>query len=118
MTAKGGKIVMELPVVSEHQRSGAKLDRTQITNMITFAVAPPATQLKAIEEGIPWLNWQQDKLLTNYGLSIEEQPVLSKARILLPLGIRFSKDRVEQPGFRGRGDLRGKALAVPNLKGP
>lgn len=106
---------LEFLVVIENQRYGAKLDELQTAAMIKFAVAPPAERAKAIEDGKSWLSWSNDKYLTRYGLNINPQRIETKARVLPPPGITFGGNKVEQPGERGRWDLRGKAFLLPNV---
>lgn len=102
---------MELLVIVENQRYGAKLDETQTSNMIKFAVSPPSVRNKAIEEGKSWLQWEQDAFLRNYGLKINPTQLTTQARILPSPGIQFGqKTKVEQPGTKGRWDLRGKTF--------
>jgi len=83
----------------------------QTANMIKFAVSPPAIRLKAINEGKSWLNWENDQYLKNYGLQIGSQPIQTDARVLPPPGIKFG-NKVEQPGTKGRWDLKGKTFLL------
>lgn len=115
MTKKGVKYPMELLVVQPAQRYNTKLNEIQTANMIKFAVSPPAIRLAAINEGKNWLNWQQDQFLVNYGLRINGEAIKTNARILPPPGVKFG-DKVEQPGTRGRWDLRGKRFLAGNPK--
>lgn len=106
---------MELLVIDENQRYGAKLDETQTANMIKFAVSPPHVRNKAIEEGKSWLQWDRDEFLRNYGLKINPTQLITQARILPSPGIQFGpKTKVEQPGTKGRWDLRGKTFLTGN----
>lgn len=105
---------MELLVIEENQRYGAKLDESQTANMIKFAVSPPNIRNKAIEEGKAWLQWERDDFLRNYGLSINPSQLTTQARILPSPGIEFGKKKIEQPGTKGRWDLRGKAFHTGN----
>ncbi|KAK5065213.1 hypothetical protein LTR84_001050 [Exophiala bonariae] len=115
MTKKGVKYPMELLVVQPAQRYNTKLNEIQTANMIKFAVSPPAKRLEAINEGKSWLNWQQDQFLVNYGLKINGEPIKTNARILPAPGIKFG-NRVEQPGTRGRWDLKQKTFLAGNPK--
>lgn len=106
---------MEILVLVENQRYGAKLDENQTANMIKFAVSPPSVRNKAIEEGKAWLQWETDQYIKDYGLSINNAQMTTQARILPPPGISFgAKTKVEQPGTKGRWDLRGKTFHTPN----
>lgn len=105
---------MELLVLVENQRYGAKLDEIQTANMIKFAVSPPHVRQQAINEGKTWLRWEQDQWLSNYGLQIDRNQVSTQARILPPPGIKFGGNKVEQPGTKGKWDLRGKRFLTGN----
>lgn len=110
---------MELLVIVENQRYGAKLDENQTANMIKFAVSPPATRNKAIEEGKSWLQWDRDEYIRDYGLKINNAQLTTQARILPPPGIAFGQgpgSKVEQPGTKGRWDLRGKQFFTKNTE--
>lgn len=104
---------MEILVVREHQRYATKLDENQTANMIKFAVSPPAKRLEAIQQGKSWLNWGNDNYMKNYGLRIDPNMLNTNARILPPPGVKF-KNKTEEPGTKGRWDLRGKAFITPN----
>ncbi|EXJ75664.1 uncharacterized protein A1O5_00171 [Cladophialophora psammophila CBS 110553] len=113
MTKKGVKYPLEFLNIVEGQRYGAKLSEIQTANMIRFAVSPPNVRLQAINEGKGWLNWDGDPFLTNYGLRISQTPIKSTARILPAPGIQFG-NKLDQPGTRGRWDLKGKTFFTRN----
>ena len=113
MTKKGVKFPMEFLHIQQNQRYGAKLDETQTANMIKFAVSPPSVRLKAINQGKDMLDWAGDKFLQNYGLKMAKDSVKSNARLLPSPGVRFG-NKTEQPGTKGRWDLRGKTFHTPN----
>jgi len=105
---------MEFLQVQPNQRYGTKCSETQTANMIKFAVSPPARRADAINQGKSWLNWGGDKFINNYGLKIDNNQMVTQARILPPPGIRFGKGKIEQPGTKGRWDLRGKQFFAGN----
>lgn len=108
---------MELLMIVENQRYGAKLDESQTANMIRFAVSPPAQRRQAIEDGKSWLQWDRDDFLRQYGLRINPTQLTTQARILPAPGIQFGpKTKVEQPGVKGRWDLRGKTFFTGNTQ--
>lgn len=114
MTKKGVKYPMELLQMRPNQRYGAKLDETQTAAMIKFAVAPPAKRKEAIEKGKALLDWQNDPCLKQYNMQIDRNHIITQARLLPPPGIEFGGKKVEQPGTRGRWDLRGKKFFAKN----
>ncbi|KAJ9611980.1 Protein argonaute [Cladophialophora chaetospira] len=113
MTKKGVMYPMEFLQIIEGQRYSSKLDEFQTANMIKFAVSRPRVRLDAINEGKKWLNWDGDTYLQNYGLKINNQQIKTQARILPAPGIKFG-NRTEQPGTRGRWDLKGKRFLTGN----
>ncbi|KAL6245196.1 Protein argonaute [Rhinocladiella similis] len=106
MTKKGVKYPMEFLQVLPGSRYTTKLDEVQTANMIKFAVSPPQARLQAINEGKSWLNWDGDSYLKNYGLRINPDPIKTTARILPAPGVKFA-NKTQQPGTKGRWDLRG-----------
>lgn len=115
MTKKGVKYPMELLHLLPNQRYGAKLDEVQTASMIKFAVAPPKVRRDAIEKGRALLDWQNDQYLKNYQMKIDTDTIKTTARILPPPGIEFGAGtKVEQPGTKGRWDLRGKKFFTKN----
>lgn len=103
----------ELCHLVENQRYAAKLDESQTANMIKFAVSPPSARLTSINNGKSWLEWDRDPLFQKYGLSINSQPMVTQARVLPNPTIKF-KNKSENPGTKGRWDLRGKAFLTNN----
>lgn len=59
------------------------------------------------------LDWKNDPYLVNYGLNIDPNMLMTKARILPPPEVMF-KNGSAKPGFSGRWDLRNKAFLKPN----
>lgn len=104
---------MEILVIVENQRYGTKLDESQTANMIKFAVSPPGVRANSINEGKQWLQWDNDNYMRNYGLGVSNQQMVTQARVLPAPGVKF-KNKVEQPGTRGRWDLRGKQFLSAN----
>lgn len=114
MTKKGVMYPMEFLHITNGQRYNAKLDELQTSNMIKFAVSPPNVRLNAINEGKSWLNWGGDSFLNNYGLRINQEQIKTNARILPAPGVKFGNNKIENPGTKGRWDLRGKTFLSPN----
>ena len=114
MTKKGVLYPMEFLHVVENQRYAKKLDEIQTANMIKFAVAPPKDRERAINEGKGWLNWAGDQIANSFGLKIDPNMTKTNARLLPAPGIKFG-NKVEQPGTKGRWDLRGKKFLIPNV---
>jgi eukaryotic translation initiation factor 2C len=113
MTKKGVLYPMEFLHLVENQRYAKKLDEIQTANMIKFAVAPPKDREKAINEGKGWLNWAGDPIASSFGLKIDPNMTKTNARLLPAPGVRFG-NKVEQPGTKGRWDLRGKKFLTTN----
>ncbi|ETI23115.1 hypothetical protein G647_04912 [Cladophialophora carrionii CBS 160.54] len=114
MSKKNVLYPMEFLQIMEGQRYASKLDEWQTSTMIKFAVSRPRARLDAINEGKGWLNWEGDNYLKGYGLRINPQQIRTQARVLPAPGIKFGQNRVEQPGTRGRWDLKGKLFLTGN----
>lgn len=115
MTKKGTCFPMEFIHIKEHQRYPFKLDEKQTANMIKFAVTPPDTRMQAIMTGKSWLDWDNDPVCKSFGLKVSSEMIKTNARILPSPGIEFGPGtKVEQPGTKGRWDLRGKKFHTPN----
>jgi eukaryotic translation initiation factor 2C len=114
MTKKGVKYPMELLFIEPNQRYAAKLDEVQTANMIKFAVAPPSARLAAIQKGREMLRWESDNYLKNYGLQVDPNTIKTAARLLPAPSIMFGGNKPENPGTRGRWDLRGKKFLKGN----
>ncbi|KAI9710577.1 MAG: hypothetical protein M1820_002713 [Bogoriella megaspora] len=114
-TKKGVVLPMELCKVEGNQRYVFKLDERQTSNMIKFAVTPPAERWRAVEFGLSMLKWNEDKVLKNYGMRIETTPATVKARLLPNAKVGFGSGPMD-PRTSGRWDLRGKKFAAPNNK--
>ena len=118
MTKKGTHFPMELIYIKEHQRYPFKLDEKQTANMIKFAVTPPDTRMKAIMTGKSWLDWEHDPVCMQFGLKMSNSQLKTNARVLPAPGIEFGGGKTEQPGTKGRWDLRGKKFYTPNSGDP
>ena len=105
---------LEFLYIVEHQRYLFKLDEVQTANMIKFAVAPPTARKDAIQKGKSWIDWNKDRVNQSFGLRVSENLVVTKARLLPAPGIRFGQNKTEQPGTKGRWDLRGKQFVSNN----
>jgi eukaryotic translation initiation factor 2C len=110
---------MELIHIKEHQRYPFKLDEKQTANMIKFAVSPPDVRMRAIMNSKGWLDWDDDRVCKSFGLKVSNEQIKTNARILPSPGIEFEPGtKVEQPGTKGRWDLRGPKFHTPNSGEP
>ena len=115
MKRGGGSVVipMELLRVKENQRYPFKCDERQTSNMIKFAVTPPAERWKAVEHGLRMLSWNTDANLQKYGLKITTNKTIVDARVLTAPKVQYGTG-VANPGTSGRWDLKGKKFLLPN----
>ena len=82
--------------------------------MIKFAVSRPAVRKDAINRGLAMLDWKNDPYLVNYGLSIDPNMLVTKARLLNPPEVAYAKNGIAKPGYSGRWDLRNKVFLKGN----
>ena len=113
-TKKGVVYPMELCFMTKGQRYPYKLSDVQTAGMIKFAVERPAGRKASIELGLKMLSWENDKVLHNYGVAINREPIKTNARVLDPPVILFGKGVKVEPKYSGKWDLRGKQFLVPN----
>ena len=109
-TKKGTFFPMEVCYMEDGQRFPYKLNETQTSAMIKFAVSRPQERKKAIDKGLDMINWKDDKYLKNYGMEITREMIESRARILDPPELVFRKSIIK-PMYAGRWDLKGKVFA-------
>lgn len=88
---RGSNVVQPMDVcrIIENQRYQYKLDEKQTSAMIKFAVTLPEQRWAAITHGLNMLNWENDKFLANYGLSIDRNITTVKGRILPAPDVNF-----------------------------
>lgn len=113
MTKKGVMFPIELLHIQANQRYAAKLDENQTANMIKFAVSGPDKRKAAMLLGKQLLNWENDVYLKNYNLQVSNDTIKTTARILPNPTIEFG-GKIENPGTKGRWDLRGKKYLSTN----
>lgn len=115
MTKKGIVLPMECCMIAENQRYPFKLDERQTSEMIKFAVTPPAVRWEAIDHGLKMLNWAQDPYLNNYGLKIDSNRIQVQAKLLQNAKVGFgqgsSNPKDVDPKTDGRWRLDGKKVS-------
>ena len=112
-TSRDGKFPMELCELQNNQKYQYKLGPEQTAAMIKFAVTRPKERMASIRFGIQMLNWKDDKYLKHFGVKIEDQMTVTKAKVLAPPEVQYDKGKAT-PGYSGRWDLRGKKFLLPN----
>jgi eukaryotic translation initiation factor 2C len=113
-TTRDGKFPMELCTLVSNQKYQYKLNPEQTQAMIKFAVTHPPQRLQSIQNGINMLKWQQDPNLLHYGVKIDQNLTLTKAKVLAPPEVEYSAKTKATPGYSGRWDLRGKKFLFAN----
>ncbi|CAK4022112.1 related to eukaryotic translation initiation factor 2C 3 [Lecanosticta acicola] len=110
---KNTVLPMECLMVKGNQRYAYKMDERQTSNMIKFAVTPPAERYQAIQHGLNMLSWDSDPMLKKYGLKINPTKSVADARLLLAPTVKFGMGDAK-PGTSGRWDLKGKKFLQTN----
>ncbi|KAA6409085.1 MAG: eukaryotic translation initiation factor 2c [Lasallia pustulata] len=110
---KGVLLPMEVLVVAPAQRYPYKLNETQTSNMIRFAVTKPSERLTAIEKGLKMLDWENDPAFKHYGLKIQGSMLKTNARLLTNPQVEFGSQNTVNPGVSGRWDLKGRRFLIP-----
>ncbi|KAF2838610.1 Piwi-domain-containing protein [Patellaria atrata CBS 101060] len=115
MTRKDSVIPMDVLTLLPNQRWVTKLDDKQTANMIKVAVTLPAQRWADIDAGLKLLDWPNDRHLKHYGMHIEPQATVVKARVLPPPDVMFANGK--EPGAKassGRWRIDGKKFIQPN----
>ncbi|KAF2459512.1 Piwi domain-containing protein [Lineolata rhizophorae] len=119
VTKKGVMVPMEMLHMQKNQRFPYKLNETQTSAMIKFAVTPPSQRWAAIQNGVKMLNWQGDAHLKNFGLGISPQNAVVKARLLPPPDIKFHSTSQKVLGGKaqsGRWSIQNTKFLEPNTE--
>lgn len=112
-TTKDGMFPMELCRLVNNQKYQYKLGPDQTASMIKFAVTRPKERISSVKHGIDMLNWANDPHLKHYGVNIDTNMTVTKAKVLPPPEVQYDKAKAT-PGYSGRWDLRGKKFLLPN----
>lgn len=69
---RGSPVYLPMDVlrIDPNQRYNTKLNDTQTSNMIKFAVTLPKERWAAVQQGVRLLNWANDPYLKHYGLMV------------------------------------------------
>ncbi|OQO08033.1 hypothetical protein B0A48_06826 [Cryoendolithus antarcticus] len=104
---------MELCIVKENQRYPFKCDEKQTSEMIKFAVTPPAQRWAAIDHGLKMLDWSNDPVLKHFGLRVNPTKTVVDGRVLTAPVVKYGAGDAK-PGTSGRWDLKGKKFLASN----
>ena len=107
---------LEFCLIERDQRFMHKLTPDQTANMIRFAVTDGHDRAHRVKLGTQMLNWKDDPWLKQYQLSVEQEMINTKARVLPAPQVNYdpaSKNRNNQPERRlvvsnGKWNLQGK----------
>ncbi|KAH0563129.1 hypothetical protein GP486_002298 [Trichoglossum hirsutum] len=134
---RSGYFPMELCTIAENQRYPFKLGPEQVfhhhaanrpsftntfktSSMIRFAVTRPPQRMKHINDGINMLNWANDPVLKQYGMSISPTMTTTNARIIQQPVIQFQgsgpSSTIGGTISRGKWNIKGKKFLKPNPK--
>ncbi|TKA80235.1 hypothetical protein B0A55_04157 [Friedmanniomyces simplex] len=104
---------MEVLTIKPNERYAFKMDERQTSNMIKFAVTPPAERYKAVEHGLAMLDWDTDPVCKSFGVEVSKAKTMVDARLILAPKVQFGTGDAK-PGTSGRWDLKGKKFLQPN----
>ncbi len=122
---RGSNVYMPMDVlrIDGNQRCKTKLNESQTSNMIKFAVTLPKERWAAVQNGVRLLNWANDPYLKHYGLQINQNASKVKARVLPSPNVQFGQGSKEpsikpQDMIAGRWRLDGRKFAMNNKDHP
>lgn len=113
-TARDGVFPMEVCKLIDFQRYSYKLDPEQTSQMIKIAVSRPKARKAEILNGVTQLKWDKDPYFRDYGVRVQNNLLVTKARLLQNPEVHFGGGQKLNPGMSGRWDLRGKKFIEPN----
>jgi eukaryotic translation initiation factor 2C len=82
--------------------------------MIRFAVQRPPQRKTEIMEMVKNLDWAKDKYLNHFGIKIDSNMPLVKAKLLPNPIVGYAGNKTADPKMSGRWDLRGMKFVTPN----
>ena len=104
---------MEIATLVPNQKFVYKLSPDQTSAMIKFAVTRPKQRLESVQHGVGMLKWHEDPYLKHFGISVDPQLTITKAKLLPNPEVSFAGSKLN-PGTAGRWDLRGKKFINPS----
>lgn len=113
-TSRGGVFPMEVCKLIGFQRYAYKLDPEQTSAMIKIAVSRPKARKIEINHGVQQLKWDQDPYFREYGVKVQSNMIITKARLIQNPEVHFGGGQKLNPGMAGRWDLRGKKFIEAN----
>jgi eukaryotic translation initiation factor 2C len=114
-TEKDGTFPLEVCNVISHQAFKYKLDPDETSDMIKFAVTKPSDRRDTVQHGVQMLKWNEDPYLRHYGVKIDPNMTVTKARLLPNPIIQMGEwTQKIDPKTSGKWDLRGKKFYKPN----
>ncbi|CAK7272864.1 Protein argonaute [Sporothrix epigloea] len=112
-TTRDGAFPIEVCHILPWQRYNFKLNGSQTSDMIKFAVTRPAERAKNIAENVKRLGWDSDEYLREFGIRVSSEMSKVQARLLKPPVVSY-KNGNANPGTSGRWDLRQKVFYTNN----
>ncbi|KAI9772770.1 MAG: hypothetical protein M1839_002315 [Geoglossum umbratile] len=111
---RSGMFPMELCTVAENQRYPFKLGPDQTGCMIKFAVTRPPQRMTHIQDGINMLDWANDPVLKQYGMSISPTMTTTNARLLPDPTIQFKGSTITGTVRTGKWNIQNKKFLASN----
>ncbi|KAJ4292979.1 Protein argonaute [Collariella sp. IMI 366227] len=112
-TAKAGFFPMEIAQVPRFNPYPFKLDPSQTSEMIRFAVQRPPQRKAEVMAMVANLQWDKDRYLAHFGIKINPNMATIQAKLIKNPVIQFG-NRTCDPKMAGRWDLRGMKFVSPN----
>ncbi|KAH8673309.1 Piwi domain-containing protein [Xylariales sp. PMI_506] len=115
-TEKDGYFPLEACKLIGFQRYAYKLDPDQTAAMIKIAVSRPNVRKSEIMKGVQERKWSEDPYLQEYGVKIQNEMIISNARVIQNPEVHFAGGQKINPNVSGRWDLRNKRFIEPHPK--
>lgn len=112
-TTRAGSFPVEFCNIVAFNQYNFKLSGDQTAAMIKFAVQRPEQRMKDIKSSVDRLNWDSDKYLKAFGVTISTKMARTEAKVLRHPEVFFQTNSAK-PRNTGRWDLRGaKFMETP-----
>ncbi|KAL2135155.1 hypothetical protein VTI74DRAFT_9586 [Chaetomium olivicolor] len=112
-TTKAGFFPMEFCHVHRFNPYPFKLDPSQTSEMIKFAVQRPPQRKAEVMAMVENLQWDKDRYLNHFGIKINPNMAPIQAKLIKNPILQFG-NRTCDPKTSGRWDLRGMKFVAPN----
>ncbi|KAF8803024.1 argonaute-like protein [Phlegmacium glaucopus] len=109
-------VPLELCTVPRGQFMRKEIPPDKVRNILQFSTKKPQERLESIQGGLQYLRYGQSDYVRNFGMTIDENPLSTNARIIKPPRLRYNETSLQpyivNPG-RGSWNMVDKKFYEP-----